>query len=57
MFYLYYLMCAKLKICVQNESFVCKAGACVQSVCRFVQNVCSQKRLCAIYNYLIINEK
>lgn len=57
MFYLYYLMCAKLKICVQNEPFVCKAGACVQSVCRFVQNVCSQKRLCASYNYLIINEK
>ncbi len=57
MFYLYYLMCAKLKICVQNEPFVCKAGACVQSVCRFVQNVCSQKRLCAIYNCLIINEK
>lgn len=50
-------MCAKLKICVQIALFVCKTLACVQSVCRFVQSVCSTIRLCAFSNYLKISDK
>lgn len=50
-------MCAKLKICVQIALFVCKTLACVQSVCRFVQSVCSIICLCAFSNCLKISDK